>query len=201
MEPTQADQYVVAPPDVLFLYHTWHRLVSQEFTERKIPLPEFRKFLAYVEEWDPKNWPQAPSEYVQFVKALPNAKTEDLKTLPLSTLPLEVRQAFQGWKNYFLEGNLINEVKATYAEMQEFLAKHPHYTRNYWRNIFDDANTSYLKILTLGTFNLEDQMPSNQFSALLKAAFLNAQQAKKEEGVAADKEPADKEPADKHKTN
>ena len=55
-------------------------------------------------------------------------------------LPIIVRQAYQGWKNYFEEGPDINVLDPTYAEVNEFLKDHPHYMRNYWRNIDQVAN-------------------------------------------------------------
>ena len=37
----QADEWVVAPPELLFLYHTWRREASGEFSPRPIPREEF----------------------------------------------------------------------------------------------------------------------------------------------------------------
>jgi hypothetical protein len=170
-----ADQYVVAPPEILFLYHTWHRLISAEFTPRPVPLEEFRQFLDYAEEWKPQNWPGAPKEYIELVGKLPSMQSQDLQPL----LPLDVQKAFQGWKNYFLEGDAINEVKPTYREMQEFLETHPHYARNYWRNIVDSEKLHYLKTLSSGTFEPDEIIPEDELSGFLKVAFFNAEQAKK----------------------
>ena len=63
MEPGAAEQLVQAPPEVLFRYHTWSRLVRDEATSRAIPEAEFVQFLDYAEEWRPKSWPTAPKGY------------------------------------------------------------------------------------------------------------------------------------------
>lgn len=36
-----AEKYAVAPPELLFMYHTWSRLLKGEFTPRPIPRMEF----------------------------------------------------------------------------------------------------------------------------------------------------------------
>lgn len=178
LEPELANEMVVAPPDLIFRYHTWHRLLAPEFIPRIIPHDEFIEFLNYAVEWHSREWHQAPEEYVAFIRALPSISTEDLSTLPLDSLPLEVRQAFQGWKNYTKEGEAINEVKVTYAQLREFLTKHPNYARNYWRNILDVSNPNYLKAFGLGNFNLQTEVPTSELAPFLKVALYNAEQAK-----------------------
>lgn len=179
MDPVQADTLVEAPPEILFLYHTWFRLIKNEFAERKITVPEFRKFLDAVEEWKPEYWSEAPKDYVQLINSLPSIKIEDLSTLPRTTLPVDVRQAFIGWKNYFIEGSKINAMTPTYAQVKAFLSKYPHYARNFWRNIVDSENMSYLKTLTLGKFEPSDLIPENELTPFLKVALYNAEQEKK----------------------
>lgn len=169
-----ADQYAVAPPELLFRYHTWHRLVSGEFTERAIPKKEFVEFLTYAEEWHPTYWPNAPKEYIALMGQLAKMTPEDdLSKLSTNELPLEVRMAFQGWKNYFKEGEAINNVKPTFSQMRKFLASHPHYARNYWQNIVQDTTPNYLKSLNAGVESSDSTVPSDEMSSFLKAAFYN----------------------------
>lgn len=176
MELPSADHYAVAPPDLLFRYHTWNRLISNEFTPRVIEQKEFQEFLDRVPEWQPTYWPGAPGEYEKMVKKFSSNSTTDLATLPTSILPKNVRMAFQGWKNFFKEGEAINSVKPTAAEMRQFLVTHPHYARNYWRNIVEPSNPDYLKAL-----NGEDAViPSNEMAPFLKVAIFNYLAAKKE---------------------
>lgn len=167
-----ADHYASAPPELLFRYHTWDRLLKTEFIERPIPLKDFRDFLSYVEEWQPRFWPDAPEEYKNMVEHLTQSQVADLSTLSYKELPLDVRIAFQGWENYFKEGEQIDRVQTTPNELKEFLSSHPHYARNYWQNILKDSLPDYLK-------NLEGDLPvqANQLSSFLKAAIYNYQQA------------------------
>lgn len=43
----QMDEYVIVPPEVLFLYHTWKRLVGDYFIPRSLPSEKFQEFLSY----------------------------------------------------------------------------------------------------------------------------------------------------------
>jgi hypothetical protein len=171
MELASADQYAVAPPELLFRYHTWSRLVKQESSFSKINLTEFREFLDAVPEWQPTYWPNAPKEYVKMVQGLSSSLTEDLATLNEAILPLDVRIAFQGWKNYFKDGEAINQVKPTYLQMRQFLTHHPHFARNYWRNIVAESNPDYLK--DVNSLDSEKIVPSNRMSSFLKVAIFN----------------------------
>jgi len=172
-----ADDYVSAPPELLFLYHTWHRLISSEFIARPIPLNEFREFLDYEEEWQPQNWPAAPSGYVHLTQTLESSTQADLRALPIAILPQEVRVAFQGWKNYFKEGYLINQTKPTFAEMEGFLKSNPNYARNYWRNIVLDSYPNYLKTLSLGSFDPNAIISKDEIAPFLRVAFFNYKQS------------------------
>jgi hypothetical protein len=175
-----ADQFAVAPPEVLFRYHTWNRLVSKEFTERPIPLKDFRDFLSYAEEWHPRYWPAAPEEYIQLVDSLPTSQVTDLATLSDKQLPIPVRMAFQGWENYFKEGEAINSVEISQKQMQEFLSSHPNYARNDWQNIVKDEVPNYLKSLSDAKEAGEARVPTNEMTSFLKVAVYNYLQAKKE---------------------
>lgn len=173
MELESADSFAVAPPELLFLYHTWKRLISKEMPQRNIPVAEFREFLAYAEEWQPKYWPAAPEGYVKFVAALPNFTGDDLQNASQADLPNEVRMAFQGWRNFFKDEEKIVLLRPHYADMQEFLGAYPHYARNYWRNIVDGSGVNYLYTLTWGKFNPQDEIPRGELTPFLKVAFYN----------------------------
>lgn len=179
VEPEMADQLVVAPPEVLFLYHTWKRLLGGEFFPSPIPIAEFKEFLEYSEEWQPKYWPQAPSDYVSFVKSLREGQINDidLQVMPEKTLPQEVRRAFQGWTNYFKQGESINRVKPSHSEMVEFLKENPHYERNYWRNILLATYPKYLLKDGKGGISDDAPLPENQLAPFLKVAYFNYQHA------------------------
>lgn len=185
LELGEADALVTAPPDLLFLYHTWNRLLVQELPVRPINPTEFMEFLQQVEEWQPKNWPEAPEGYVKLVESGAFERLSDLQALPESDMPLLVRHAFLGWKNYYLEGPQINALTVTIAQVQAFLAAHPHYGRNYWRNIQEIAgqhilNEDYLYLLTQSPFNPEALFPADQLAPFLKVALFNAELAEKE---------------------
>jgi len=176
------EDFVSAPPDLIFLYHTWHRLLYPEFIARSINPKEFENFLEQLPEWKPENWPKAPLEYAQMIESKSYAKTEDLQALPESTLPLIVRQAFQGWKNYFMEGSQINELQPTFAQVKTFLETHPHYARNYWRNIQEVngqkvAGSDYLYDFLTSTFIPDATLPKEQLAPFLKVAIYNAEKA------------------------
>lgn len=181
MDPAMAEEYIIAPPDVLFLYHTWKRLLSKEFIPRPIPVAEFRQFITFLNEWEPKFWPDAPPNYVKLVADLQNEKTQDLAALPETTLPIPVRMAFEGWKNYMKEGEAINAINPTKKEVQEFIAGHPHYARNYWRNILLESYPEYLKSLASSETKEESKVPGAQIAPFLRAALFNYLEAKKKQ--------------------
>lgn len=176
LDPEVADQYVVAPDEVLFLYHVWHSLLGKDYISTAIPALAFRQFLEKVTEWQPKYWSLAPKEYVEMVSGLSNKSAEeDLSRLSEKELPLAVRQAFQGWKNYFIENGKINQLQPTFLEMQNFLKEHPHYARNYWRNILSDTTPKYLLTLFKGEFVKDHAIPQDELTLSLKSAFYNFQ--------------------------
>jgi hypothetical protein len=174
MELNSTEDFVVAPPDLLFLYHTWHRLVGLDYIPKPIPLAEFKEFIGAVEEWQPQHWPKAPKAYAEFLDELSTSTIQDLQSVSEELFPREVRQAFQGWKNYFKEGDTINHLIPTYAQVGNFLANHPFYARNCWRNIHDLAGEKYLETLTLGHFSPNDLVPDEQLPPFLKVALYNA---------------------------
>lgn len=177
LDLTQSENYVIAPPELIFLYHTWNRQISDEFSLRPIPYKEFIEFLDYAEEWQPKNWPAAPAGYKELIEKLPTLITENLATLPESSLPLVVRKAFQGWKNYTKEGDAINAVTPTFKEMISFLETHPKYARNFWRNILFDTHPKYLETFTSSKLEFDGDIPKAELASFLKVGFYNYQQS------------------------
>ena len=183
LDPQAAQRIVSAPPDVLFLYHTWSRLIGYDYIPRPIPKTEFQEFLNQGLEWQPQNWPQAPQAYVQMVNRLNTVNdNENLQSLPEDVLPLDVRRAFQGWKNYFVEGPEINNIQPTFGDVQNFLREHPMYARNYWRNIqevngAEVAGPQYLAGFVSNNVDPSTPVPTHQLAPFLKVALFNAQQA------------------------
>lgn len=182
--PVTAEEFVSAPPELIFLYHIWHRLLAPEDISRPIAPQEFEQFLEQLSEWNPKNWLAAPESYRQLVSSQDYLKVENLQTLSLDILPLNVRQAFLGWKNYFKEGEQINKLEPTFGQVKAFLEKHAHYARNFWRNISEIngqkiAGLEYLSGFVEGTFIPDAHIPQEQLSPFLKVALYNAEQASK----------------------
>lgn len=174
-EPETAEEFVLAPPEVIFLYHTWHRLLSSDYISRPITLSEFAEFLDQMTEWQPKNWKNAPDGYAQLVEQKKYVSAGDLQTLPESELPLIVRQSFQGWRNYFKDGETINKIDPTIDEVLTFLIKHPTYARPFWRNIGEIDNVpvaglNYLKDLLMPPI-ADAKLPNDQLSSFLKVAI------------------------------
>lgn len=157
-----ADQLAIATPEQLFRYHTWNRLLKSEFTNTPVPADDFMKFLSEMPEWLPTNWPAAPDQYKALL--LSKSQPSDLST----QLPLEVRIAFQGWKN-LSQKDEIDKLQPTKEQIEKFLLAHPHYARNYWRNI----EPGYL-----GSLSAHDSVPDNEVPAFLRQAIFNAQPSK-----------------------
>lgn len=181
--PSTAEEFVIAPPDLVFLYQTWNRLLSVDFIERPIDPKDFSRFLAQLPEWQPSNWPASPKEYVELITTESYTLAKNMQVLPQSTLPMVVRQAFIGWKNYFFEGPQINALQPTFAETKAFLDKHPHYGHSYWRNIKEVygqkvAGESYLMGLKNDDFAPDATVPVEQLSSFLKVAMYNDSQAR-----------------------
>ncbi len=188
--PETADNYVVAPPELLFLYHTWDRLLKEEFTPRRISKVEFLSFLDALPEWNPVNWKEAPVDYKNLVDSLQIRGPNELSGLPEATVPLTVRMAFQGWKNYVLEKEKINEVSPSFEQMEQFLQGHPHYARSFWRNILAGEYSKYLYTLTYKRF--DDKMPidKEEITPFLRVAFYNYMEALKDQAVSGNKKPS-----------
>lgn len=174
VEPELADVYVVAPPEIIFRYHVWNRLLKEEFIATPISVEEFKEFLKQAEEWQPRFWREAPTQYIKLIENLAGMHEQDLALLPLEWLPQRVRLSFQGWKNYYKNGEAINQIKPSYKEMNEFLQVAPHYARHYWRNITLDRTPKYLNSVAQKGES-EEIIPEEELTPFLKFAFFNYQ--------------------------
>lgn len=174
MELEFSENEVIAPPNVLFFYHTWKRLVSFYEIQRPIFLDEFKEFLSHLDEWQPKNWLAAPKEYDLFISSLHELKNFNLVSLSENELPKQVRQAFYGWKNYFKEGVAINAFNPSFLQLDEFLKQHTNYKRNYWINIISDEYPNYLKTYSKGEFEINAIVPREEIAPFLRLALYNA---------------------------
>lgn len=161
--PEQADDWVAAPPDILFLYHCWNRLLSNERVLRPVPVSEFREFLDDAKEWQPVHWSAAPQEYVELVSRLSRMEADNIG----DQLPQPVLRAFIGWKNYFKEGDEINHAVHSSVQIESFLKAHPNYAPNYWRPFYPD----YLRSLD---GSISEVVPGSEIPSFLKAALYNS---------------------------
>lgn len=157
-----SEEYVTVPPNVLFLYHTWNRLLGSYLPSRVILVEEFKEFLKLSIEWHPSNWLKAPKNYLKLVQDLDNF---DKSSNLLSELPFEVKQAFYGWKNYFKEGDAINALNPTGYQVKAFLERYPNFQKNYWEKLYPN----YL----LNFDENSDSIPKNQIPSFLLVAFYN----------------------------
>ena len=176
-----ADKLTTAPQEMLFLYHTWDRLLSGYVMTRPIPMDEFMEFLDYAKEWAPANWPGGPEDYKQWIAGMKATegdslhafRMENLQSMSLKELPKEVRNAFIGWKNRFREADRINDLSVTVDQMRVFLGKYPNYARNNWRNIYPN----YLETLMDKDADEGAKIADGELEPFLKAAFFNYQQS------------------------
>lgn len=152
-DPEAGGNFVEAPPDLLFLYHTWKRLLSREIEPPLIEesSPLFLQFQIEMPEWSFPYW------------------AGDLHDL-------SIRQAFLGWKNYFKRGEAINAQKITVGQLKEFLKKHPHYGRSFWRNLETTGGKTivgkeYLLVLETSSSEEDIIVPKEQMSSFLQAAL------------------------------
>jgi|694.fasta_scaffold06950_8 hypothetical protein len=179
MVPADADKFVAAPPEVIFLYHTWHRQIGNDYIPRSISAEEFKEFLNYAEEWKPEFWPEAPKGYIQMVHQLSTVSVsgipKDLNDLSDNILPVQVKQAFQGWKNFFKEGSEINLIRPSYEEVAAFVKAYPNYARNFWRNILNRSTPDYL--ISLSKKQGQEKVPNKELAPFLKVALYNYSKA------------------------
>ena len=106
-----------------------------------------------------------PRGYVDLVDRIQNLHEINLQKLPYETLPLEVRMAFQGWKNYFMESEAISEFQPTFEQMNRFLKNYPHYGRSHWRNILKASQPNYLISDLEKIQDSSEQVPKEELSS------------------------------------
>lgn len=149
--PDQADDYVSAPPELLFLYHTWKRQIGEIWFKRPILKQEFIEFINYSEEWKPEFWKDAPQDYKELFQLIDHFQ-ENAEIA--NHLPFIVRQAFQGWKNFFKEGEAIQNSQPTNEDAEKLIAQHPFFARQYWRNLYPKyLQGNYPPFLKVALFN------------------------------------------------
>ncbi|MFA6916914.1 MAG: hypothetical protein WC222_10995 [Parachlamydiales bacterium] len=170
--PGEAENIVAAPPEVIFLYHTWARLLKPETIVRTVTLDTFKEFLQVLPEWQPENWKDAPQSYKDLVANLDTIKADQFAAKSRS-LPLEVEIALIGWLNYFKEGGQIDSTVPTYEEMEDFLERHPNYNRNFWRNIVYKTHPDYLIKIANGKFDPKAKVNPREIAGFLRVAFYN----------------------------
>jgi hypothetical protein len=174
LNPEMAEQYVIAPPELIYHYHLWNRLLGDQKATRSISPEQFRTFLDQAPEWSPRFWPDAPQGYVELIADLDLIRVSDMQLLPESQLPQVVRRAFVGWLNYFHEGDAINSFTPTYAQVEALIKANPHYARNYWRNLLIDTAPKYLESFARGGYSPETIVPADELAPFLKVALFNA---------------------------
>lgn len=178
LDPSLANDWAIVPPEVLFRYHTWQRLLGGIWFSRPIPAGLFMAFLQAAPEWSPYYWKAAPASYTEFLESLDHNSTLDLSALQPSTLPLEVRTAFQGWQNFYYEGKQIEAYEPTFAEVKRFLELYPTYGRSYWQNIVDNSQGHYLG--SLATHAADDMVvPHEELTPFLRVALYNARESQR----------------------
>lgn len=131
--PEYADEAVEAPPELLFLFHTWDRIVTHRLFLRLIPQDLFLQFLDECPFCDPDFWPSAPQEYKQLVQEMKKGSPNPNLT---AALPDTIKLQFQGWRNYRLEGDIINSMHFSAEEITDFLKKYPEFHYSLWKNIY-----------------------------------------------------------------
>lgn len=176
--PTKADEQVIAPVELLFLYHTWKRQVGEHMPMRSVPAPLFLQFLQEMQMWQPRFWKQAPASYQAIVRSLEQGgqvKAEML--LDKATLPQEVLQAFQAWRNTALESKQIAAFTVSKGVVQKFLNTYPHYARNYWQNVLYESHPRYLRSFPPGkaAVAIADEQPiaDEELAPFLRFALYN----------------------------
>lgn len=133
-EIEMASQNVVAPPELLLLYHVWKRLLSESQLPSEIKKEEFLEFLSVLPEWHPERYKLVAGSYSELLRSPLFFSTDNLVDLPVGMLPLDVQRAFLGWKLYYKMGKEINNISPSKEEIERFLQKRPAYQYSLWKN-------------------------------------------------------------------
>ncbi len=177
MVTSQADKITSAPDDILYLYHTWSRLLKPGAVLRRVPLDTFKEFLKEFPEWMPDNWPEASQSYKDLVAKLDVANPDDFLKQSRTNLPNDVLIAVTGYRNYYKEGADIDKFSPFYEELDHFVNTHPNYARNFWRNILLKSRPDYLLVLTSGKYNAKAVVSPTEMAGFLKVAMFNDAQS------------------------
>jgi hypothetical protein len=110
-------------------------------------------------------------------------KPIDKNTFVEGDLPIEVRQAFQGWKNYFQEGDAINNFKPTLKDVRLFLQAAPHYARNFWRNILQNSYPEYLMNVNKADSKEDQPLEINEMAPFFRVAIYNFLHSNQEKAI------------------
>lgn len=177
VDPARADEWVSAPAEVLFLYHTWQRLLASYYYRRPIPQIEFLDFLKSDPEWHPRYWREAPDRYRELVAWLEEgSQIGDLQYVSEGELPTIVRQAFQGWKNFTKESEAIHNLRPTYDTLQAFIETYPNFRRPLWINLVRHERPDYLNLDRAregDKIKGSDLVAESKLDGLLKMALYN----------------------------
>lgn len=171
VDPAEAEAWVEAPHEGLFLYHTWKRLIGDNYYPRAIPLTEFKEFLKADPEWHPKYWKGSTNQYRDLITWIEEGyEYSNLNNLSVYELPIVVRQAFTGWKNFTKESEQINNLKPTYSDLRAFVSNYPHFKRPLWINLVKETRPDYLIPVQADSHEI---VPDSQMDGLLKMALYN----------------------------
>lgn len=171
VDPSQAENWVDAPDEALFMYHVWQRLLGDYYYPRKIMQDEFVEFLKSDSQWLPQYWPKATDAYRTLIKWIEEGSNFfDLKELSYQELPLEVRQAFVGWKNYTKESEAINQIRPTYRQVWTFVDYYPNFKRPFWINLVRHDRPDYLLPVSAKGNSL---IPESEMDGLLQMGLYN----------------------------
>ena len=171
----KADKWVQVSHEVLFIYHTWKRLVGQYNYRAPISPFEFKNFVNDCPEWRSINWPNAPKEYKKILMDEKFLYINNLQELSYLELPLKVRKAFLGLKAFYKEGEAINTQEITYGSLRGFLRVYPNFSRNLWLGIYEQDYPNYLLDVDKAHISDYEIVPYDHLSPLLRFAFYQYQ--------------------------
>lgn len=144
INPSKLEERIEASAELLFLYHTWNRLIAAQQPIRAISSSQFLEFLQSQPQWQPSLWKEAPQNYVLLVNSLMGKKEVANSFLKREELPLMAVLAFQNWLNFGVEQQEIKEMHISDAQEALFLKAYPQYSRSYWQNILKKRFPKYL---------------------------------------------------------
>jgi hypothetical protein len=121
LDPDLAHKWVRAPPELLYRYHRWKRLIDAVIFPRSWSREEWSAFFADNPAWQEEK--------------------EGIK----------LQQAILGWTNYYLEGDTINEFPIRYAEVLGLVAKYPGFSPDQWQDLNPNYELKGVGVVPTGT--------------------------------------------------